>query len=314
MASESRDNVTISLPPDLESWLDQQASDLGVDREAVLVQLLASYRAADELDDVAISESDVDEAVKTAVSDRLPEVADAVEQRIQAPEMDGLEERIDEVENDFRGKLDDVRQRVIQVKRETDSKADIERLEAVENRLDDLESGVDRLDTIERRLDNLDDSERLDDLEAELDGVESQLAEIRGQIDEQSEAEERIGDLAERLDDVQEKLKTVAWVVRDLREDRARAGATVEAIKREAATHDLSRAKCENCGQGVEIGLLTEPSCPHCDAALDGIKPSSRMFGIGSAKLTVAAQIESGAEEQGDEMDDIDTEAPGDRR
>jgi len=314
MASESRDNVTISLPSDLESWLDQQASELDVDRETVLVQLLASYRAADELGDVAVSESDVDEAVQSAVGDRLPEVADAVEQRIQVPEMDALEERIDEVENDFRGKLDDVRQRVIQVKRETDSKADIERIEAVENRLDDLESGIDRLDAVEQRLDTLDDGDRLDDLEAELNGVESQLGEIRGRLDEQSEADERIGDLSERLDDVQEKLKTVAWVVRDLREDRARAGATVEAIKRDAAKHDLSRARCENCGEGVQIGLLTEPSCPHCDAALDGIEPSSRMFGLGSAKLTVAAQIESGADEQGDEMDDIDTKAPGDRR
>ena len=314
MASESRDDVTISLPPDLESWLDQQAAELGVDREAVLVQLLASYRAADELDDVAVSESDIDAAVQSSVSDRLPEVADAVEQRIQVPDVDALEERIDEVENEFQGKLDDVRQRVIQVKREADSKVDAERADAIEQRLDDLESAVDRVDELERRLDGLDDGDRLDDVETELDGVESRLTALQGRLDEQDDVDERVEGLADRLDDVQDKLKTVAWVVRDLREERARAGATVEAIKREAATHDLSRARCENCGEGVEIGLLTEPSCPHCDAALDGIEPSSRMFGLGSAKLTVAAQIESGADEQGDEMDDIDTEAPGDRR
>lgn len=310
MASESRDStdVTVSLPADLESWLDQRASELGVDREAVLVQLLASYRAADELDDVAIGDPDVDTAVKSAVSDRLPEVADAVEQRLQVPDVDALEGRIDEVEDDFQGKLDDVRQRVIQVKREADSKVDTERVEAIETRLDDLESSLDRLETLERRLDDL------DDLETELDGVESQLADLRGRLDEREDAETRVGDLEERLDDVQEKLKTVAWVVRDLREDRARAGATVEAIKREAATHDISRAACENCGAGVQIGLLTEPSCPHCDAALDGIEPSKRRFGLGSATLTVAAQIESGADESGDEMDEIDTEMPGDRR
>ncbi|QCC50858.1 hypothetical protein [Halapricum salinum] len=314
MASESRDDVTISLPPDLESWLDQQAAELGVDREAVLVQLLASYRAADELDDVAVSDSDLDAAVQSAVSDRLPEVADAVEQRIQVPDVDALEERIDDVENEFQGKLDDVRQRVIQVKREADSKVDAERADAIEQRLGDLESAVDRVDELERRLDGLDDGDRLDDVETELDGVESRLTALQGRLDEQDDVDERVEGLADRLDDVQDKLKTVAWVVRDLREERARAGATVEAIKREAATHDLSRARCENCGEGVEIGLLTEPSCPHCDAALDGIEPSSRMFGLGSAKLTVAAQIESGADEQGDEMDDIDTEAPGDRR
>lgn len=313
MASEPRDttDVTVSLPADLESWLDSQADDLGVDREAVLLQLLASYRAADELDDdVAISQQEaIDAAVQSAVSDRLPEVADAVEQRIQAPEMEGFEDRLDEIEADFGDKLDDVRQRVIQVKKEADSKADAEHThDDIEDRVDALEASVSRLDTLERRLDDI------DDLAVELDGVESQLAELRGRLDDRDDGSERLADLDERLDDVQEKLQTVAWVVRDLREDRAEASATVEAIKREAAQHDLSRARCENCGEGVQVGLLTDPSCPHCDAALDGIEPSSRMFGLGSATLTVAAQIEAGAEATGDEMDDIDTEAPGDRR
>jgi DNA repair exonuclease SbcCD ATPase subunit len=306
MASESRDStdVTVSIPADLESWLDQQADELGTDREAVLVQLLASYRAADELDDdVAISQQEaIDAAVQTAVSDRLPEVADAVEQRIQAPEMEGFEDRLDELEAHFIDKLDDVRQRVIQVKKEADSKADAEHThEELTERVDALESAVDHLDTLERRLDDV------GELEAEIDGVESRLTELQGRLDERN-------DDSERLDDVQEKLQTVAWVVRDLREERAEASATVDAIKRAAAEHDLSRARCENCGEGVQVGLLTEPSCPHCDAALDGIEPSSRMFGLGSATLTVAAQIEAGADETGDEMDDIDTEAPGDRR
>lgn len=312
MASESRDttDVTVSLPADLESWLDTQADDLGVDRETVLVQLLASYRAADELDDIAVSEREsVEAAVQSAVSDRLPEVADAVEQRIQAPEMEGFEDRLDDIEADFVDKLDDVRQRVIQVKKEADSKAAAEHThEDLTQRLDELESAVGRLDALERRLDDL------DEMTADLDGVDAQLAELRGRLDERSGESERLDDLEERLDDVQEKLQTVAWVVRDLREERATASATVDSIKREAAAHDLSRARCENCGEGVQIGLLTDPSCPHCDAALDGIEPSSRMFGLGSAKLTVAAQIESGAEATGDEMDDIDTEAPGDRR
>ncbi|MFB6188618.1 MAG: hypothetical protein ABEI57_01930 [Halapricum sp.] len=315
MASESRDttDVTVSVPADLESWLDQRASDLGVDRETVLGQLLASYRAADELDgEVAISDPDaLDAAVESAVGDRLPEVADAVEQRIQVPYVDALDERVDALEDsleelqaDYQSKLDDVRERVIQVKREVDAKADSDHThDALEDRLDSHESSLSRLD---ERGDG-----RIDELATELDGVESQIADLRGRLDERDDG--RVADVEDRLDDVQEKLQTVAWVVRDLRDAQSpTGGATVEAIKRSAAEHDVTRARCENCGDGVEIGLLTEPSCPHCDAALDGLEPSGRLFGLGSPKLTVAAQIEAGADEDGDELDEIETR--GDRR
>lgn len=327
MASESRDttDVTVSVPADLESWLDQRADDLGVDRGTVLVQLLASYRAADDLDDeVAISDPQaIESVVEGVVGDRLPEVADAVEQRLQVPDVDAVSERIDDLEAtvtdleaDFQDKLDDVRERVIQVKKEADAKADADHDHAdLQSRLDALESAVDRLDALERRLDHLDDGDRLAELETDVEGVESQLADLSARVEAIDESNDRVVDLADRLDDVQEKLQTVAWVVRDLRDARTHAtGATVDAIKRSAAEHDLTRARCENCSEGVEIGLLTEPSCPHCDATIDGLEPSRRMLGLGSATLTVAPQIESGAEETGDEVDDISATARGDRR
>jgi len=56
----------------------------------------------------------------------------------------------------------------------------------------------------------------------------------------------------------------------------------------------VSRAVCENCSTAVEIGLLTEPTCPHCDAALGDVQPASGIFG--KPKLTVARGLESGEE------------------
>lgn len=306
MASESTD-VTVSLPPDLEAWLDQQAADLGVDREAVLVQLLASYRAADELDDGAVADPDlVEPAVRSVVTDRVPDIAEAVEKQLDDGGTEALEARLGSVEDDFQEKIEDVRQRVIQVKREADAKA------SAEHTHEEIDTLDDRIGALEARVGRFDEElDRLGEIETELDGVESQLAELRGRTDDTA-TESDLDGLADQLDDAQEKLQTVAWVIRDLREKYGSSeGTTVEAIKRSAAEHDLTRARCENCGDGVEVGLLTEPSCPHCDTALSGLEPSSRIFGLGSAKLTVAPGIEAGGEKSDDEIAEISTDTPG---
>ncbi|MFC7193707.1 hypothetical protein ACFQL4_02135 [Halosimplex aquaticum] len=128
MASESSDDaaVSVSLPADAEAWLDRKADDLGVDREAVVVQLLAAYRAAEEFGD-----ADVSAAIGTDV--------EAVEE--------GLSAEIDRVEADFAEKIRDVRERVVQVKRETDRKADADHSHPEFGELATLSSAVDDLES-----------------------------------------------------------------------------------------------------------------------------------------------------------------------
>ena len=311
MAGESQENLTVSLPPELESWLDQHAAQRDIDQETVLVQLLASYRELADGDGDPLADPDtIEPAVRSIVADRLPDIAEALAEEL---DQDGAEtrERIEALEADFQAKLDDVRQRVVQVKREADAKAPadhtheqletvFDRLDAVESRLERVDGELDRIEEIEATL------ERVDEIGTELDGVESQLAEIRVELDD-TPSEGEVSQLAADLSDAQERLRTVAWVVRDLRDSGS--GTTVEKIKRDAAEQDVRRARCENCGEGVEIGLLTEPSCPHCSAAIDGFEPSSRILGLGSAKLTTASGIGSGADETGDEVDAIDTKS-----
>lgn len=279
MASESTEEqtVTVHLPPELHDWLDDHAREQDLDRETLLRQLLASYRqmategvdgdavivdgagALEDRIEVIVAEQ-VADAVEGQTADRISEARNAVQKQ--------LGNRIDSIEANFREKLDDVRERVIQVKKEADRKAPKDHTHAQFEQLGSI-------------------SERFDDLEAELD-------EIRDSLGSAVDGEGRVTELENSLERVEERLQTVAWVVSDLREAQEASGALdpVDRIKRAAAKADIQRAKCENCGEGVTISLLTDPECPHCEATVSNVEPASGFFG--KPTLLVASQLESG--------------------
>ncbi|MFT4947215.1 MAG: hypothetical protein ACI8TL_001455 [Natronomonas sp.] len=293
MASESspKRTVSITLPADLDEWLDQQAAVAGVDREELLVQLLASYRMTAEqggspgVDSLEIDETAVADAVRSQLDEQLPARLDdeidgridqAVEQALTEQVSEAttsvqrqLSNRIDSVEAEFGEKIDDVRERVIQIKKETDSKAP----------KDHNHQNLEAIPEIERTL-------------AEL---ESELGDLKTDFAEQvPEHEEALTELDGRIGEIQDRLQTVAWVVSDLRETQESKGGleAVERIKRAAAKADIERANCENCGEGVTLSLLTDPECPHCNATVTNVEPASGWFG--KPTLLTAAQLESG--------------------
>jgi methionyl-tRNA synthetase len=281
MASEPTETVTVRLPSDLDNWLDEQARELGVNRETVLVQMLASYRATAELDgDIDAAEFEfgapsdeqleevvdrrVEEALEAALAEQLPDATETIERRVGS--------RVDSAQAEFQEKLEDVRERVVQVKQEADAKApadhdheEFDRLVALGRHVDGLQEDVEHL------------TERLD---ATLPEQETAIEELEAD-----------------LDTVQERLRTVAWAVRDLREDveNDTGLAAVERVKRAAAKADVGRARCENCGNGVEVALLTDPHCPHCEATVTDVEEASGFFS--KPKLLVASQLESGDEQ-----------------
>lgn len=299
MASESTDEgvVTVELSPELDEWLDERARELGEPREELVVQLLAAYRTTAERDggdlaagldverrveDAMQDELDatvaaaVDDAladrVDSTVRDRLPDITDAVESRVEG--------RLEEVEDEFGEKLTDVRERVVQLKRELDDKApaDHEAFETVselEGSLAELNRElVEVRDEFEADLTN--QTERIDDLETRFD------------------------DIDRRLDDTEEKLKRVAWVVNDLRDDQGGRDAhqkAVDRIKRAAAQEGISSASCQSCGEKVEIGLLIDPRCPHCDATVSDVQPEGGIIRK-KASLVTAAQLEAGPSDE----------------
>ncbi|WP_336338146.1 hypothetical protein [Haloarcula brevis] len=286
MASESTDEegVHVELPTELDEWLTERAETLDVPREAVMEQLLAAYMAAadsdaevgdlgqssaDELDAVVAATVDeklngsVEAAAESAVSDRVPDIADTVERR--------LAERVETLEADFQTKIEDVRERVVQVKREADAKAPADHDHA--------------------------EFDRIEALADDLGGLESDIAALRADVAESTEThDERLDDIDDRLDDVEDKLTRVAWVVSDLREDRSgrdQDRKAVDRLKRAAAQENISTARCSNCDEQVDIGLLTEPQCPHCNATVSDVRPEGGII-RSKARLVAAAQLEPG--------------------
>ena len=286
MSSESTDDggVHVELSADLDEWLTEQAETLGVPREAVMEQLLAAYVAAadadgemgdllqpsaDELDAVVAATVDeklngaVEAATESAVSSHIPDIVDTVERQ--------LAERFDALEADFQTKIEDVRERVVQVKREADAKAPADHSHA--------------------------EFDRIDALSEEIEEMETELAALRDDVTESRETtDERVADIGDRLDDVEDKLTRVAWVVSDLRDDhggRDQNQKAVDRLKRAAAQENISTARCSNCDEQVDIGLLTEPQCPHCNTTVSDVRPEGGII-RSKARLVAAAQLEPG--------------------
>lgn len=252
MASESSDGEMASggLPEDLDVWLGQRADELGVPRDDLLAGIVGSYRLVVEsdADDVAAAvegepPADVDDRIATAVEERTGRFEERAGERIRT-----LEAEIDE-------QLDEIRKRVVEVKNGVDAAAPADHDHAAFDRIDDLAERVDRLES-----------------------AVSSLRESGG-----------AGADADAIEALDEKLTKVASAVVALREadgiDDTR-GVRREALaklKRRAGQLGVESAECDACGSEVNLALLTEPACPHCETELREVTDSTGwLFGTAS--------------------------------
>jgi predicted Zn-ribbon and HTH transcriptional regulator len=289
MENESTEGRTLSLdlPAALDQWLTERAAETDVDRSELVVQLLGSYRTAADVADeesvealeAAIDDGAVDvdaaarQAADEAVTAAVPDEA-ALADRVTEQVMDRVEGRLDEVEAEREEQLEDVRRRVIQVKKEADSKA------PADHGHPELES-VDRLAT-------------------ELESLRAHVDEVEAAADGADEAEA----LASDLDDVQAKLTQLARIVVRLQNDDDGDDALTE-IKRTAAREGYEAAACGACGESVSVALLPEAACPHCRSPFGGIVAGSgSLFGskprlVGPHDQTEADRTDGGADTGG---------------
>ncbi|WP_380678152.1 hypothetical protein [Salinigranum sp. GCM10025319] len=275
------------LPDTLHTWVSEQAAVSDEDIDDVLTRAVTLYRLVEEhaesldegdempsVDDL----TDFDERLDDLVG-RLATLDDRAEH---------LDRRVGAVEDDLDEKITDVRERVVQVKREADAKA------SADHDHPELRDGVDRADSAATRA-----TERVDDLEAHVDrGFDNY--------------EEVVSYLVDETDDLDDKLTRIVSIAVDLRRRATEAERTLARLesaaelKREANRQGETAAKCEACSGRVGIGLLTEPRCPHCDARFAGIDPSSRFFGSATLTTDDTPALTAGATPDGDDGDDGD--------
>lgn len=261
MATESADEpeMSVTLPPELQEWLENRADSLDVDREELVLQLLSAYRTtADGEESPAFEQPQLD-----------AEFLDDIERRIETvdeAELERLERRVGSLESELDDHVEDIRSRVLQLRDGLEDRAAADHDHAEINQL----------------------SRRVDGLSEDIDGLGTDVANLS----------DSVAAVDDQLDDVTAKLDRLARIVVAMRNrsddvdtERERH---LENLKRRAGREGITSAKCAGCSKAVDIALLTEPACPNCGTEFGNVEPSNSIFG--SPKLTAEdpPAIESG--------------------
>ncbi|QZA88765.1 hypothetical protein K0C01_00925 [Salinarchaeum sp. IM2453] len=231
-SSDSRQQYTI--PDELKEWIDREASQRGLESDEFIRQLVAAYHESIEHEDIEL-----------------------VGQK-------ELDQRIETTQGEFNELIEDVRSRVIQVKKETDKKAPKDHNHPeIEEQLSEARESVESLAaTISEQ------QEEIDQLQSKLDqGFENYEDILEYLRDTTTEIEERVDTLGKALLDTRKQLQNVIG-------QHQRQEATA-ALKDQANEHGIAVADCEECGSAVRIGLLTEPKCPYCSSTFSEVGPPS---------------------------------------
>jgi hypothetical protein len=233
-----------ALSSDLRTWVEQRAEETGTSPETVLVRALTAYRFL--------------EGESEALADAAPPSDGDVEDL--ASRVDDVERRLETTEEEVRAQIGDMRDRVVQVKRETDGKAPADH--------DHPELADGAADAEERAAAT---AERVDDLERRVAGGFENYEEV-------------LTYLTDATDDLDEKASRLANAVIDVRrtlvdvESTMAARAAADDLRREANRQGETRAACGECSGTVDLGLLSAPECPHCGATFDGLEPATGFF------------------------------------
>ena len=272
----------------VDTAIEAAAADVGVGREELLRRVLVSLAEAEGVD--------------------VPD----------SEEMAAIESRLDALDAELDEKVGDLRERFVELYRDLEAKApaDHEHAETAD-RLEGLAADLDRL---AERLEGLEADaasqpavdetvdEAVDEaVEERVGGLDDRLADVEEQVDELAELEARVDDIdAGELDD---KLSRVASAVvrvrrrleaaeRD-RSDRER----LDALTATANRNGVRKAACTDCGDTVDIGLLTAPECPHCGGAFAELEPNPGF--LGTSRLVVEEQpaLDGDVDEERDDAD-----------
>ncbi|ADB60990.1 hypothetical protein Htur_2107 [Haloterrigena turkmenica DSM 5511] len=229
MSSEDDGGISFAPPGEVDDWLAREASRRGESRDDVCRRLVTAAHAVATDDEIEPSDLDDLTAVRA---------------------------RIDAQREEFRELLEDVRSRVVQVKRETDAKAP---------------AGHDHPDRVG---------------EDEFAAVREDLAALEATVDDGFEnfetvLESLVGETAV-LDDRTTALANAVVDLRDRRDgatERERRRAAADRLKLAANRLGIRTAVCDACDAAVDLALLAEPACPHCSTAVTDVAEKTSFFG-----------------------------------
>lgn len=230
MASEEVDDgaVSFAVAPDVGDWLEEVATRRGETRAEFSRTLLEAAHAAS---------------------------TDAAFDPIDRSDVDALRDRLADQRSEFVDHVEDVRERVLQVKREVDRTPPADHDHDEYARTAEVETLREALDALERST------------TAGFENYEAVLEEV---LDDR--------------DVLAARSETLARAVLDLRAEREqllareRRREAVDRLREAANSLDVERATCTHCSGAVTIALLTRPTCPHCDQPLSDVeRRSSRL-------------------------------------
>jgi hypothetical protein len=247
MAGEQSD----AFPEELREWVERRAAAHDADPGAVLARAVSVYRYLD-----AEADADADAGAVDPPNAMDPDRLDTIDDRIET-----LADRVGGVEDDLDTKVDDVRDRVIQVKREADDKAPSDH-------------------------DHPELADRVDDATRTAGDAAAQADALADRLDRGFENYEEILEyLTDTTDDLERRVDSVAEAVADLRSEFGHVSAAetdrraVDDLRTAANRHGDRTAACGDCDSTVDIGLLSRPRCPHCEATYVDFEPSTGFFG-----------------------------------
>lgn len=263
------------LPEPVREWLADLAAESDLAEEELLARLLAEPEGSTaDADSVAALQTRLDEL--EAVIDETDSI---------------LRGRLAEIEEEYEGKIEDVRERIIQVKRETDSKAHANHTHR-ELRTD--------IEAIQAEVGSLEDS---------LDALGEQVESTVGSIESEHDS------LVEQTDELGRKLDLLARTVLEMRRETSEVSelgsrlAAVTGLAEAANRAGVRSAKCEGCGGTVDISLLTRPQCPHCQEPFNDFEPKGWFLGSNTLKTGTRPALEGEVADEADLSDLTGTRA-----
>lgn len=185
-------------------------------------------------------------------------------------------EELADLQAEYQDLLEDVRERVIQVKREVDGKApEDHRHPAFEKRVGAVEETLTVVETA------------LDEVRAETNTLEADLTELSQTVDGGFDNYEAVLEsLLDQTETLEDRLDTLAQAVLDARSrlrevsSEQREQELLAELKADANREGINTAQCDSCRGSVNLGMLTTPRCPHCSTSFTGLGTEDRLGGL----------------------------------